>query len=112
MITFRDGLRGLKGCCKHMKASKERYSPQNGELAGTYSQNLSRFLGLFLPLSLRYSTNVYFPLRRDDVTTLLTKAGSNLTVKSLLDNLAITIEFEQSMSKKWATPVRFVTISS
>ena len=43
---------------------------------------------------------------RDDVTTLLTKAGSNLTVKTLLDNLAITTEFESSISKKWATPVR------
>ena len=54
---------------------------------------------------------IFFLLRRDDVTTLLTKAGSNLTVKSLLDNLAITIEFEQSMSKKWATSVRFINVS-
>ncbi|PPQ72073.1 hypothetical protein CVT26_006708 [Gymnopilus dilepis] len=45
-------------------------------------------------------------ITRDDVTTLLTKAGSNLTVKSLLDNLAITTEFEQGMSKKWATPFK------
>ncbi|KIM45519.1 hypothetical protein M413DRAFT_442185 [Hebeloma cylindrosporum] len=45
-------------------------------------------------------------ISRDDVTTLLTKAGSNLTVKALLDNLAITTEFEQSMSKKWATPFK------
>jgi len=43
---------------------------------------------------------------RDDVTTLLTKAGSNLTMKSLLDNLATATEFELAMSKKWATPVR------
>ncbi|KAF8894339.1 Vps53-like protein [Gymnopilus junonius] len=42
-------------------------------------------------------------ITRDDVTTLLTKAGSNLTVKALLDNLAIATEFEQAMSKKWAT---------
>ncbi|KAF4621282.1 hypothetical protein D9613_000203 [Agrocybe pediades] len=42
-------------------------------------------------------------ITRDDLTTLLTKAGSNLTVKSLLDNLAITTEFEQAMAKKWAT---------
>ena len=48
----------------------------------------------------------YVPLNRDDVTTLLTKLGSNLTVKTLLDSLAITTEFEQSMGKKWATPVR------
>ncbi|KAH9484873.1 Vacuolar protein sorting-associated protein 53-like protein [Psilocybe cubensis] len=45
-------------------------------------------------------------ISRDDVTTLLTKAGSNLTVKSLLDNLAMTTEFEQAMSKKWATPFK------
>ncbi len=41
--------------------------------------------------------------------TLLTKLGSNLTLKSLLDNLAITTEFEQSMSKKWATSVCFIS---
>ncbi|KDR67572.1 hypothetical protein GALMADRAFT_79772 [Galerina marginata CBS 339.88] len=45
-------------------------------------------------------------ISRDDVTTLLTKAGSNLTVKALLDNLAITTEFEQGMAKKWATPFK------
>ena len=42
---------------------------------------------------------------RDDLTTLLTKAGSGLTVKALMDNLQETIEFENSMAKKWATPV-------
>ena len=42
---------------------------------------------------------------RDDLTTLLTKAGSGLTVKALLDNLQETLEFEASMAKKWATPV-------
>ena len=42
---------------------------------------------------------------RDDLTTLLTKAGSGLTVKALMDNLQETIEFETSMAKKWATPV-------
>ncbi|KAF9050241.1 Vps53-like protein [Panaeolus papilionaceus] len=45
-------------------------------------------------------------ITRDDVTTLLTKAGSNLTVKVLLDNLALTTEFELSMAKKWATPFK------
>jgi vacuolar protein sorting-associated protein 53 len=42
---------------------------------------------------------------RDDLTTLLTKAGSGLTVKALLDNLQETLEFEASMAKKWAMPV-------
>ncbi|KAF9523511.1 Vps53-like protein [Crepidotus variabilis] len=45
-------------------------------------------------------------ITRDDVKTLLTKSGSNLTVKALLDNLAVATEFELSMSKKWATPFR------
>lgn len=40
----------------------------------------------------------------DHVTTLLTKTGSSLTVKALLDNLQITTEFEASIAKKWATP--------
>ena len=47
----------------------------------------------------------YSKVFRDDLTTLLTKAGSGLTVKALLDNLQETIEFETSMTKKWATSV-------
>ena len=47
----------------------------------------------------------YLIVFRDDLTTLLTKAGSGLTVKALLDNLQETLEFESSMAKKWATPV-------
>lgn len=38
---------------------------------------------------------------------LLAKAGSSLTVKTLLENLQITTEFENSMVKKWATSVSF-----
>ncbi|KAF5328679.1 hypothetical protein D9619_011656 [Psilocybe cf. subviscida] len=45
-------------------------------------------------------------ISRDDVTTLLTKLGPTLTVKSLLDNLQIVLEFEQAISKKWATPFK------
>ncbi|KAF8187487.1 Vps53-like protein [Pholiota molesta] len=45
-------------------------------------------------------------ITRDNLTSLLTQAGSNLTVKALLDNLAITTEFEQGMAKKWATPFK------
>ncbi|KAF9479029.1 hypothetical protein BDN70DRAFT_921489 [Pholiota conissans] len=45
-------------------------------------------------------------ITRDNLTSLLTQAGSNLTVKALLDNLAMTTEFEQAMAKKWATPFK------
>ncbi|KAF8893571.1 Vps53-like protein [Infundibulicybe gibba] len=41
---------------------------------------------------------------RDDIAGLLAKMGASLTVKSLLDNLLLVLEFEASMSKKWATP--------
>jgi hypothetical protein len=44
---------------------------------------------------------------REDISALLAKAGSNLTVKSLLDNLQLTVEFESTMAKKWATSVSF-----
>lgn len=43
---------------------------------------------------------------RDDLSVLLSKAGSSLTVKVLLDALQQTTEFELSMAKKWATSVR------
>lgn len=42
---------------------------------------------------------------RDDLSTLLSKAGQSLTVKILLETLQQTTEFELSMAKKWATPV-------
>jgi len=51
-------------------------------------------------------------ITRDDITTVLSKSGSSLTVKSLLDNLQLTTEFEASMAKKWATPVCMVFIQS
>ena len=44
---------------------------------------------------------------RDDMAALLSKAKSSLTVKVLLDNLQITMEFQSTMAKKWATPVCF-----
>ncbi|KAJ3505368.1 hypothetical protein NLJ89_g7457 [Agrocybe chaxingu] len=53
-----------------------------------------------------YLFTKFAEITRDDTTTLLTKAGSNLTVKALLDHLATTTEFEQSMAKKWATPIK------
>ncbi|KAJ7497608.1 Vps53-like protein [Mycena latifolia] len=43
-------------------------------------------------------------ITRDDLAALLSKAGTSLTVKALLDNLQLTAEFEASMVKKWATP--------
>ena len=39
------------------------------------------------------------------MTALLSKAGSKLTVKQLLDTLAETMEFEASVVKKFSTPV-------
>ncbi|KAH7913280.1 Vps53-like protein [Hygrophoropsis aurantiaca] len=42
-------------------------------------------------------------ITRDDLSALLSKAGSSLTVKVLLETLQETIEFEGSISKKWAT---------
>lgn len=46
-----------------------------------------------------------FLFARDDLSTLLSKAGQSLTVKLLLETLQQTTEFELSMAKKWATPV-------
>lgn len=43
---------------------------------------------------------------RDDLSVLLSKSEPALTVKVLLDNLALTTEFESSFVKKWATQVR------
>ena len=42
---------------------------------------------------------------RDDMTGLLSKAGSKLTLKQLLDTIAETMEFEASVTKKYSTPV-------
>lgn len=39
------------------------------------------------------------------MTVLLSKAGSKLSVKQLLDTLQETMEFEESMTRKYATPV-------
>lgn len=58
--------------------------------------------------ALGYTTarTVPTPSSRDDMTALLSKAGSKLTVKQLLDTLQETREFEASMARKHATPVR------
>lgn len=40
------------------------------------------------------------------MTALLSKAGPNLTVKLLLDTLQEVLDFEASIAKKFATPVR------
>lgn len=39
---------------------------------------------------------------------LLSKAGSKLTIKQLLDTLQETLEFEASMAKKFDVPVSTV----
>jgi hypothetical protein len=48
---------------------------------------------------------------RDDLSTLLSKAGQSLTVKLLLETLQQTTEFELSMAKKWATPVCVLSVN-
>lgn len=55
-------------------------------------------------------THLFYPradrqVLRDDMTALLSKAGSNLTVKQLLDTLQEVLDFESSIAKKYATPV-------
>ena len=55
-----------------------------------------------------YDTSAWVELNamnREDIAALLSKAGSTITVKSLLDNLQLTVEFESTMAKKWATSV-------
>ncbi|KAF8134453.1 Vps53-like protein [Boletus edulis] len=47
----------------------------------------------------------FVSITRDDLSTLLSKAGQSLTVQLLLETLQQTTEFELSMAKKWATPV-------
>ncbi|EGO00491.1 hypothetical protein SERLA73DRAFT_122492 [Serpula lacrymans var. lacrymans S7.3] len=47
---------------------------------------------------------MFTEITRDDMSVLLSKTGSSLTVKLLLDTMHQTIEFESSMAKKWATP--------
>nr|VWO97163.1 Chloride channel protein [Ganoderma boninense] len=53
-----------------------------------------------------FLTAKFIEITRDDMTGLLSKAGSKLTVKQLLDTLAETMEFEASMVKKYSTPLR------
>lgn len=49
---------------------------------------------------------------REDMSILLSKAGSGLTVKQLLDTLQEVLDFEALISKKYVTsvgvPVRFI----
>lgn len=46
----------------------------------------------------------FVEITREDFSALLSKAGKSLNVKTLLDNLQLTADFEASMCKKWATP--------
>ncbi|GBE80590.1 predicted protein [Sparassis crispa] len=47
----------------------------------------------------------FIEITRDDISVLLSKAGSKLTVKQLLDTLQETMDFEASMTRKYATPI-------
>ncbi|KAF9243086.1 Vps53-like protein, partial [Melanogaster broomeanus] len=47
----------------------------------------------------------FVAVTRDDLSTLLSKAGPALTVQVLLETLQQTTEFELSIAKKWVTPL-------
>ncbi|EIW62635.1 uncharacterized protein TRAVEDRAFT_160554 [Trametes versicolor FP-101664 SS1] len=51
-------------------------------------------------------TAKFIEITRDDMTALLSKAGSKLTVKQLLDTLQETMDFESSITRKFGTSVR------
>ncbi|CAL1706403.1 unnamed protein product [Somion occarium] len=51
-----------------------------------------------------YLVAKFAEITRDDMTVLLSKAGSKLTVKQLLDTLQETLEFENSIRQRYATP--------
>ncbi|KAG6375541.1 Vps53-like protein [Boletus reticuloceps] len=54
----------------------------------------------------------FVSITRDDISTLLSKAGQSLTVKLLLETLQQTTEFELSMAKKWAYSSQVQSMSS
>ncbi|KAI9067270.1 hypothetical protein FKP32DRAFT_1673066 [Trametes sanguinea] len=51
-------------------------------------------------------TAKFIEITRDDMTALLSKAGSKLTVKQLLDTLQETMEFEASITRKFGVSLR------
>ncbi|KAI0829823.1 Vps53-like protein [Trametes gibbosa] len=53
-----------------------------------------------------FLTAKFIEITKDDMTALLSKAGSKLTVKQLLDTLQETMEFEASISRKFNTSLR------
>ncbi|KAJ8494966.1 hypothetical protein ONZ51_g1987 [Trametes cubensis] len=53
-----------------------------------------------------FLTAKFIEITRDDMTALLSKAGSKLTVKQLLDTLQETMEFEASITRKFGTSLR------
>lgn len=55
-------------------------------------------------VQLQFSPKPY----RDDMTALLSKAGSKLTVKQLLDTLQETMDFESSITRKFGTSVSYL----
>ena len=107
--TYQEDLRGSVAYSRTMKLNMVECFRQSGELVGTFWRSLRKLQGERLTVWFHVNVLIVF---RDDVTTLLTKAGSGLTVKALLDNLQETLEFETSMAKKWATPVSPFTFIS
>ncbi|OSD06968.1 hypothetical protein PYCCODRAFT_1431153 [Trametes coccinea BRFM310] len=53
-----------------------------------------------------FLTAKFIEITRDDMTALLSKAGSKLTVKQLLDTLQETMEFEASITRKFGVSLR------
>ncbi|CDO68963.1 hypothetical protein BN946_scf184782.g11 [Trametes cinnabarina] len=53
-----------------------------------------------------FLTAKFIEITRDDMTALLSKAGTKLTVKQLLDTLQETMEFEASLTKKFGVSLR------
>lgn len=71
---------------------------------------LAKFVEITRYVPILFSSYCILTLYRDDMTMLLAKAGSALSVKALLENLQITTEFESTMAKKWATAVSWLLI--
>ncbi|KAI0645796.1 Vps53-like protein [Trametes meyenii] len=53
-----------------------------------------------------FLTAKFIEITRDDMTVLLSKAGSKLVVKQLLDTLQETMEFETSVTRKFSTSLQ------
>ncbi|KAI0075132.1 hypothetical protein K474DRAFT_1691959 [Panus rudis PR-1116 ss-1] len=70
-------------------------------------QNHENEMGRVFPAEWKavwHLTAKFAEITRDDMTVLLSKAGSKLSVKQLLDTLQEVSEFESSIARRYATP--------